>query len=406
MQREELILNNKKFLSLKSAARETGYTNDYIGQLCRSGKINSQMIGRTRFVEAESLLGYIKSISNGNGIDERVRVENLMNSPVEKVADSFVAQKNDTESFKVESLVLPKLVGMVLVIILLLAGFIFANTTNVKEQAKNVSKEISFLKSNVSDAGKKASEKIYVLGSEISKGEFDYQTAYVGYADFWENWLEGFVNGEIDYFKNVTEIGSSVTEGIFNFDFDQFAINTKETFDATPVVAEYFTLSLKIYFKDLGNDFVDLNKKIAEGDFVEKNNLSLVSIPNFNFNVAEEFAVTWYRTVSGLFGGDSQKSIVDSTNENDVDRVASLAKTDEDGVNEDEVSHPLETTTVSDSLSLTGQATTQKTKKKKKKKKKKNNTKKKIKTFFWFFSWFCFFFFPFCFLKFSTNGGI
>ena len=43
-----------------------------------------------------------------------------------------------------------------------------------------------------------------------------------------------------------------------------------------------------------------------QGDsFARRELLALVS--NSELNVAEEFAVTWYRTVSGLFGDDSQK---------------------------------------------------------------------------------------------------
>src|SRR3989344_1259868 len=108
-----------------------------------------------------------------------------------------------------------------------------------------------------------------------------------------------------------------------------------------------------------------------------KESLALVSVPNFNFNITEQFAVTWYRTVSGLFKVNSLQFTVDSKSEElatleTTTTSGSLSLTGQavDGVNEDEVSQsetssnnqpttPLETTTVSDSLSLTGQATTQ-----------------------------------------------
>src|SRR3989344_4461525 len=108
-----------------------------------------------------------------------------------------------------------------------------------------------------------------------------------------------------------------------------------------------------------------------------KESLALVSVPNFNFNITEQFAVTWYRTVSGLFKVNSLQFTVDSKSEElatleTTTTSGSLSLTGQavDGVNEDEVSQsetssnnqpttPLETTTVSGSLSLTGQATTQ-----------------------------------------------
>jgi len=51
-----LIIKGKKFISSRRGAELTGYTMDYIGQLCRAGKLDSQMIGRVRFVEEGSLL--------------------------------------------------------------------------------------------------------------------------------------------------------------------------------------------------------------------------------------------------------------------------------------------------------------------------------------------------------------
>ena len=49
----------KKYISTKEAAKLTGYTSDYIGQLARSKKILSRMVGRARYVEEASILGYV-----------------------------------------------------------------------------------------------------------------------------------------------------------------------------------------------------------------------------------------------------------------------------------------------------------------------------------------------------------
>jgi len=56
----ELYFNGQKYISSKRAAEETGYTNDYIGQLCRAGKVEGRLIGRTRFIEEKSILAYKK----------------------------------------------------------------------------------------------------------------------------------------------------------------------------------------------------------------------------------------------------------------------------------------------------------------------------------------------------------
>jgi len=58
MRQNEIDLKGKSYISSKRAAEITGYTNDYIGQLARANKIKAKMIGRTWFVETNSILEY------------------------------------------------------------------------------------------------------------------------------------------------------------------------------------------------------------------------------------------------------------------------------------------------------------------------------------------------------------
>lgn len=58
---EPVILKNKAYISAKDAAELTGYTSDYIGQLARAGQFDSQLVGRSRFVEKEGLLEYVRT---------------------------------------------------------------------------------------------------------------------------------------------------------------------------------------------------------------------------------------------------------------------------------------------------------------------------------------------------------
>ena len=53
-----LFFDNKKYISTKEASSKTGYSQDYIGQLVRKGKIDSKKIGRTWYVQEDSILNY------------------------------------------------------------------------------------------------------------------------------------------------------------------------------------------------------------------------------------------------------------------------------------------------------------------------------------------------------------
>lgn len=57
----DLYFDGKKFISSSRAAQISGYANDYIGQLCRGGKLDCRMVGRSWYVSFDSLHDHQKS---------------------------------------------------------------------------------------------------------------------------------------------------------------------------------------------------------------------------------------------------------------------------------------------------------------------------------------------------------
>lgn len=47
---DEILIEEKKYVSSKQAAKMTGYAKDYIGQLCREGRVPARLIGRSWYV--------------------------------------------------------------------------------------------------------------------------------------------------------------------------------------------------------------------------------------------------------------------------------------------------------------------------------------------------------------------
>lgn len=58
---DRITLGEKTFVKANKIAIDLGYTADYIGQLCRSGKVNAQLVGRTWYVEESSIKEHKKS---------------------------------------------------------------------------------------------------------------------------------------------------------------------------------------------------------------------------------------------------------------------------------------------------------------------------------------------------------
>jgi len=48
----------KKYITARQAAFKSGYSQDYIGQLCRSGKIDARRVGRAWYVLESGLVAY------------------------------------------------------------------------------------------------------------------------------------------------------------------------------------------------------------------------------------------------------------------------------------------------------------------------------------------------------------
>ncbi|MHB8660337.1 MAG: hypothetical protein ACYC75_00135 [Minisyncoccota bacterium] len=47
---DEILIDEKKYVSSKRAAKVTGYAKDYIGQLCREGRVPARLVGRSWYV--------------------------------------------------------------------------------------------------------------------------------------------------------------------------------------------------------------------------------------------------------------------------------------------------------------------------------------------------------------------
>ncbi len=52
---DELTFGGKKYISSKQAAKITGYAKDYVGQLCREGRVKARLVGRSWYVLEESI---------------------------------------------------------------------------------------------------------------------------------------------------------------------------------------------------------------------------------------------------------------------------------------------------------------------------------------------------------------
>ncbi len=75
---DELTIGDKIYVSSKKAAKITGYTKDYVGQMCREGRVEARLVGRNWYVLESSLM------EHRFGAEEVVQEED--EAPVEESA--------------------------------------------------------------------------------------------------------------------------------------------------------------------------------------------------------------------------------------------------------------------------------------------------------------------------------
>src|SRR3989344_926647 len=77
---DELESEGVRYLSTRRAGKEHKYHSDYIGQLIRGGKVVGKKVGRSWYVEEESLNAYL----NGEGQKSKGVVKKVAAEPIEE----------------------------------------------------------------------------------------------------------------------------------------------------------------------------------------------------------------------------------------------------------------------------------------------------------------------------------
>ncbi len=69
-----VVLQDKTYISAKRVQQIFGYTSDYIGQLCRAGKLDATMVGRAWFVTEKSVSDYKAGVKTNFNKPKKVKI--------------------------------------------------------------------------------------------------------------------------------------------------------------------------------------------------------------------------------------------------------------------------------------------------------------------------------------------
>ncbi len=78
---DSLNLDGKVYVKASSIARDLGYTADYVGQLCRAGKVDAHLVGRSWYVSRDDLKSYKQDKRRSNAVKTKKEVEKILIHP-------------------------------------------------------------------------------------------------------------------------------------------------------------------------------------------------------------------------------------------------------------------------------------------------------------------------------------
>ena len=70
-----LTVGEKSYVKASVLARELGYTADYIGQLCRGKKVDAKLVGRSWYVEKDSIQSHKSTRYRSTGVKTHQAIE-------------------------------------------------------------------------------------------------------------------------------------------------------------------------------------------------------------------------------------------------------------------------------------------------------------------------------------------
>jgi len=93
-----ISIDNEKYVKATDIARELGYTADYVGQLCRSKKVEAQLVGRSWYVLEGSIHEHKKTRYRSTKAASKATVSRSLETEAENGDTSFQIDINKKET--------------------------------------------------------------------------------------------------------------------------------------------------------------------------------------------------------------------------------------------------------------------------------------------------------------------
>ncbi len=105
---ETISVRGEEYVKAIDIAKELGYTTDYVGQLCRAGKVRSKLVGRSWYVDPDSIKKHKRSRYRSNLVKAK---RELKKTQTAQVVASKEATNDSSKESRVSISTSPKTFG-------------------------------------------------------------------------------------------------------------------------------------------------------------------------------------------------------------------------------------------------------------------------------------------------------
>lgn len=96
---DRISSNGETYVKANAIARELGYTADYVGQLCRAGKVDAQLVGRSWYVNERSIREHKQNRYRSTATKSKEEIRRAVQTvgSASKPVQQFAYESDDTD---------------------------------------------------------------------------------------------------------------------------------------------------------------------------------------------------------------------------------------------------------------------------------------------------------------------
>src|SRR3989344_3791493 len=143
----EIYFEGKKFLSSRRAAELTGYSNDYLARLCRSGKLSGKIVGKSWYIAESSLPHFLFE----NTLQKKQQNQELSERRKDEYGSQFLSSESPISpaAFRSRRDIFKKITALSIAVLVVFGGYLLKDSQSFSAALPNIVRFATTLPSDI-----------------------------------------------------------------------------------------------------------------------------------------------------------------------------------------------------------------------------------------------------------------